>query len=142
MQNLVIKTAGEGYSLLITGLDANYAGFASIKTPTFNIVVGPVFQLSFSTFLGIATGGLSFSPNPGIAISDRGGNRITAVSGGTITAYMKTSPSGNEPLLPANRLIVPIVNGLAIFQGLYINTAGYPYVVGFHATIEVGPLKT
>lgn len=136
-KNLLIKSAGTGYSLKIVGLDSKFVGFASVTTSQFDVRIGPVFRLSFVSFVGIALGGLSFNPNPSISIADRGGNKISEFNFGTVTAYISKSPTPNEPLLPSDKCVANIKDGLAVFQKLFINRAGYPYVLGFRANIEV-----
>jgi len=123
--------------LQIIALDSKSVAFAAVTTSTFEVVTGPLFKLSFVTYLGLALGGTSFSPNPSVSVADRGGNKITSVSGGIITAYLYESPTGSEKLLPTSNLVATLTDGLATFKGMYINEVGYPYKLGFRANIEV-----
>ena len=99
--------------------------------------MGSPYRMSFVNYVGLATGGESFNPNPSVAITDRGGNKISDINSGYISAYLHENPTGNELLLPESQKVAYILGGLAIFQGLYINEAGYPYVVGFHLVNSV-----
>ena len=101
----------------------------------FSVEVGPQYKQSFVTFIGAAKGGLPFSPNPTIGITDRGGNVLVGVNQGTIQAVLTKSPKGTEVLLPKTRLVAKITKGLASFQQLYINAAGFPYQITFNATL-------
>ena len=52
-----------------------------------------------------------------------------------VTAFLSTTPHSpsapGEELLPVSSLTTSVVNGRALFQNLYINKAGYPYVISF-----------
>lgn len=105
------------------------------ESSSFSVEVGPQYKQSFVTFIGSAKGGLPFSPNPVIGITDRGDNVIVGVNHGTVTAVLTKSPKGTEVLLPKNQRISKIRNGLAVFQQLYINAAGFPYQVTFNTSL-------
>lgn len=131
-------TAGS-YTLTIFGSSSSNVDFASVNTLSFQVTTGDMFMLSFLQYVGTATGGVSFSPNPAIAVVDRGGNTVSSVNTGSISAYLSTRPTSasSEVLQPPASTTVTISYGTASFAGLYINTAGYPYVIAFHANIAV-----
>lgn len=66
-----------------------------------------------------------------MAIADRGSNVLTDISGNNITASLTSAPNGNEQLLPANNLTLPIIAGVAKFDQLYINESGSPFEITF-----------
>ena len=47
------------------------------------------------------------------------------------TTPMVVFPGDGQQLLPSSSLIVPVLNGIAEFTGLYINKTGYPYQITF-----------
>lgn len=116
------------------GRDSIGLEFSKAESSTFAVAIGSLYQLSMSTFVGKATGGVTFLPNPVVAVVDRGGNLIDSVDGYSITASL-TGPTGNEVLHPENGLTVSFSGGLAQFQNMYIQEAGYPYVISFNATL-------
>jgi len=134
-KGLSVKSAGSGYSLKYVGINSQGAPFAQAVSNTFNVEVGPQYKQSFVTFIGSAKGGLPFSPNPTIGVTDRGGNVIVGVNQGSVAAVLTKSPKGTEVLLPKNRLVAKFTNGLAAFQQLYINAAGFPYQITFNTTL-------
>ena len=131
----MIKTAGVGYTLLFVGRSASLNLFAFVSSIAFDVTVGDVYMTAFSKFVGTATGGIPFSPNPIVIAVDRGGNLINTVNNAFVTAYLIKSPTGNELLKPANMLTVQFYSGVATFQQLYLNETGSPYQIGFVSTL-------
>lgn len=123
LQNLLIKSAGEGYILRFVARNTLKVSVAAVTSNPFDVLVGDKFQLALVTPVGTATGGKAFSPNPILAVTDRGLNVINNVQSNTVIATMNPNAQG-ALLLPAKSTKVPIVNGYATFQNLYINPAG------------------
>jgi len=101
---------------------------------------GDAYKVGITTFIGVAFGGLPFSSNPIVSIVDRGDNIVSSINDGVITALLTKTPYNatiNSALQPSINTIVDIINGSAIFEGLYINRAGYPYQLTFKATTPV-----
>lgn len=93
--------------------------------------MGPKYRLFFYNYTGNAFGGEVFETYPTVGVVDRGENVITTMRSGTVTVSLAQSPTGLEQLRPANNLSVPISKGIAVFKGLYINEAGFPYQLLF-----------
>lgn len=114
----------------------------------FNVYIGEPYKLAFKKFIGAAFGGIPFSENPTIAVVDRGDNTISSYNTGTIIATLTKGPDNStdpisiikEKLLPQDLTIVNIVDGLAVFEGLYINEAGHPYEITFDISSPVSLL--
>ncbi len=134
-QNLLIKSVGSGYTLKFIGRLASHADFAQTYSSAFDVSLGDPYKLSFIRPIGTAFGGQMFSASPIVGIVDRGGNVVTDWSrGGRVTAALTTRPIGTERLLPVSGLVSDIVNGLATFDALHINEAGYPYQITFNCS--------
>lgn len=131
----MIKTAGTGYTLTYIGQDSQQVPFAFTTSPSFDVLVGPVYMTAFSKFVGTAAGGMPFLPNPVIVAVDKGGNLVSSVNGYTVTAFLSMSPTGKEKLKPEHLLTVQFFNGIATFQQLYINESGSPYQVAFSSNM-------
>lgn len=132
-QNLMLKTAGT-YKITYYGQSSSGRTFASVTSLPLTVVTGSLYQMVFTVYIGTASGGLPFSPNPIVALADRGGNLITSHSGGFVTATLR-GPTGHEILRPQGSTVVPFFGGIASFNGLHVNEAGYPYYVIFNASI-------
>ncbi len=133
---LQIQKAGTGYTLRYFGVDNNGNQFAVTESNPFDVLVGPVYQLAFATYIGTSTGGVPFYPNPSIAAVDRGGNVVRNVSGFTVRAYL-TGPLGANLLRPETSTVTSFFQGVAQFAFLYINEAGFPYTMAFNASIGI-----
>ena len=113
--DLMIKTAGDGYRLLFTLADANGNDLSYAYSSTFDVSVGPVFKQDFYQTVGAGTGGSPFSPNPTVALTDRGSNAVTTISSGTVEASIFV---GDVVLYPTDSKTVTIAAGYAVFEGL------------------------
>lgn len=134
-QNLMIKTTGVGYTLNIVAVDSNGNAVASKITPPFSVATGKIFKLNFQVFVSASTGGTVFSPAPKVAVVDRGDNLVTEGSAGILcTAFLSRSPSGMAQLRPSQSLSTIFELGIATFNGLFINEAGFPYELSFNTT--------
>ena len=129
--NLQIRAAGLAYVLEYNGYDSTNRFFATAYSNPFDVNVGAPYMLAFSTYMGRATGGLPFSPNPVVEIVDRGGNSLSNLTEVyEVTVSLLQFPAG-ATLLPLNALTVLATQGVAQFSSLYINQTGYPYQLGF-----------
>lgn len=124
---------------------------ADIFSDPFNVVTGQPFRLGFDVHVGNAFGGEPFASNPAVAIVDRGGNVIADISlyvdpddveANQIRAVLTTCPNAHlcptpdaaEDLLqPSANTVAMIVEGVAVFKGLYLNASGYPYQITFYS---------
>lgn len=130
--SLFFKTSGD-YQLKFIGRDASGNDFAQTICDSFTVYQGEQYKIIFHTYLGIANGGIPFSPNPVIAIVDRGDNIITDASD-VIKVELTRSPTNQETLQSINNIFqVDVMNGLATFDGLYLNRSGYPYELTFYS---------
>ena len=136
-KGIMFKFAGVGYQLKFVGSDSGN-DFGYTLSSTFDVFVGEPYRLQFATFIGAAFGGLPFSPNPSIAIVDRGGNQVS-VSSGKITASLVQSPYATERLRTLDTFDAFFSSGVASYSGLYLNTAGGPYAVSFITDIVIAP---
>ena len=135
---LTIKTAGAGYTLKVSARDRSGFAVAQVITPTFSVGIGSIFRLTFNTYISSGTGGVMFDPAPSVALVDRGGNVVSAVQGVRCSVFLSMTPSGREIMYPEDKLTTTFIDGVAVFQGLYINKAGYPYQIGFNASAAFG----
>jgi hypothetical protein len=119
--NLSINSAGVGYTLVATISSPS----ASATSALFDITAGPATQLVFSTQPSDSTGGVAFPTQPVVEVQDAGGNRVTSFSG-SVSLTIGTNPSGGTL---SGTTTVNVVNGLATFSGLSINTAGTGYTL-------------
>lgn len=115
-----------------TGRDTAGIAFASVASAFFSVAVGPVYKSQFSVFVGHTLGGQLISPQPAVSLADRGGNVVTTISGYTVTASLM-GPS--TALLPTMELTTVYKNGIAQFNGLYINKAGNNYIMVFKTNL-------
>ena len=114
--------------------------------------VGAAYKLAFQTYVGTAFGGIPFSDNPAVAVVDRGGNtvptadyalygddasyQIQAVLSACPFADIAASPAAMQALLqPAALTVAPLSQGIATFEGLYMNRSGYPYQITFYSDL-------
>lgn len=145
-QHLYLKRAGSGYTLRFIGRTVGGKDFAAVSSDAFTVKVGSPYKLQFYNYTGNAFGGEKFSNNPTVGVVDRGGN-VVVTSTGAVTVSLVSSPTGAEKLrtesMPSMPFTVPIMSGLAIFRGLYINEAGFPYQLGFSCSqVSQPPIST
>ena len=92
-ENLMVKTIGSGYVIKFTlrsqlGADLSYA-----FSQPFDVTEGNIFKMNFAQQVGSGTGGVPFSPNPVVAITDRGSN-VLQVDEGSVAASIDFGPEG------------------------------------------------
>jgi len=138
-RNLMVKMVGAGYSLKFTLKNNNGFDIAFSFSAQFEVTVGPIFKMFLVQEVGSATGGSAFSPNPVLAITDRGSNTLNVIAG-TVTAFINKSPAATTKLRSTSTtLTASINNGIASFTGLYINEAGGPYQLYFVCDLSFLP---
>jgi hypothetical protein len=133
-KNLFFTTAGSGYGLKFTGVSPTGQPFAATYSPSLNVTVGLIYKLVVTSFLGHAFAGTPFQNNPTVGVADRGGNVVKSLNSGHIFANITNN---GIDLLPSTSLKVKVVNGLAVFQGLYINEAADWYQINFSTNLPV-----
>jgi len=114
--------------------------FAQTFSNSFEVSYGDPYKLGITSFMGVAFGGSPFSSNPIVSIVDRGDNVVASVNHGVIKAVLTTTPynaSKVDALQPTEKTIVNIINGSAVFEGMFINRAGYPYQITFESIAQV-----
>jgi len=114
--------------------------FAQTFSNAFEVSYGDPYKLGITSFMGVAFGGSPFSSNPIVSIVDRGDNVVASVNHGVIKAVLTTTPynaSKVDALQPTEKTIVNIINGSAVFEGMFINRAGYPYQITFESIAQV-----
>jgi len=102
------------------------------ESASFQIDVGAMYSLSFTTQPVGGTGGLAFPTQPVITIEDAGGNTIsTSTSPVTLskcnsTRFLPASayPPPDGDLLPAGSTTMNAVAGVVIYNGLIFNKVG------------------
>lgn len=126
--------------------------FAEVIGQPFEVTVGAPYKLAFSNYVGTAFAGQVFVRNPAVAVVDRGGNIVTAATAYTddediaarqIRAVLTACPfpdlatvSDMKHLLqPESRTVATIYDGVATFEGLYMNRTGYPYQITFYSNM-------
>jgi hypothetical protein len=117
--------------------------FAQTFSNPFEVSYGDPYKLGITSFMGVAFGGSPFSSNPIVSIVDRGDNIVASVNHGdniVIKAVLTMTPynaSKVDALQPTENTIVGIINGSAVFEGMFINRAGYPYQITFESISQV-----
>ncbi|OQR98567.1 hypothetical protein ACHHYP_08287 [Achlya hypogyna] len=123
---LSINLVASGYTLSFVALSY---GLQTSSNP-FDIILGPPYQLSMYTYIGVAQGGTPFSPQPTVAIVDKGGNLVASVSSGSVSVAILNNPVGGI-LTPAIAHTVYFYEGFGKFYDLQIDKAGGPYTLKF-----------
>ncbi|OQR91459.1 hypothetical protein THRCLA_08991, partial [Thraustotheca clavata] len=123
---LSIDLVASGYTLVFVSLTYGL----QTTSNAFDIVLGPPYQLSMYTYIGVAQGGTPFSPQPTIAIVDKGGNIVNSVNSGTVSVAIANNPVGGI-LTPTIAYTVSFYQGFGKFYDLQIDKAGGPYTLKF-----------
>lgn len=126
---LYINEAGQDYRLRYIFRDEHglTLGHADAAT-TLDVMVGEPYQIDVTASPGRAYGGALFGDMPAVGVKDRGGNHLTNVNIGQVAVELVDDDGGTPSslLLHADEGTGPTVqieNGLAIFDGLYMNEA-------------------
>jgi hypothetical protein len=128
-----INKAGTGYTLTATDTSD-----ALIQPSTaFNVTVGPVTQLAFSTQPAGASGGTAFATQPVVVIQDAGGNTVTTDTH-AVTMAIGTNPSTGVLTTCTSTTTA----GVAAFTGCTINKVGTGYTLTATDTLDAGLTHT
>jgi trimeric autotransporter adhesin len=114
--SLSINKVGTGYTL-----SAASSGLTAATSAAFNISVGSVTALAFTTQPSNATGGVAFTTQPVVKLQDASGNNVGA--GTNQVTLSLTAPANGATLSCANNS-VNAVAGTATFSGCKIDLAG------------------
>jgi hypothetical protein len=130
--NLSIDTVGNNFTL--TATDAA-DGPLAVTSNAFNITaVAVVDHIAFGTLPAPTAAGATLTPAVTVVLDDSGGHPVTTATG-SATVVILTGPAGAQ-LLGSHTATV--VNGVATFSGLSIDTAGaytlYATYGALHAT--------
>ena len=93
---------------------------------------GAATMLSFFVPVGQATGGLSFLPNPQVAVTDVGNNVVTSMDDGSVTVSLSTNTAGGT--LSGQQLSEKLTQGVAVFHELKLDVAGSDYILKFESS--------
>jgi hypothetical protein len=118
--DLSINKPGTGYTLTATA-----TGLTGATSATFNITVGPLAQLVFSTQPSNAAAGATIAPAVQVTGQDAGGNTVTSFAGNVTVAFGNNPGSGT---LQGN-LTRAAVAGVATFNDLSIDKTGTGYTL-------------
>ena len=129
---LSIDKADYGYQLQFTLYDEYDLVMDTETGEQFAVEVGNRFALEITSQPEGAYGGNIFGNQPALAIIDRGGNIVTDVNEGTVNvSLLKGSDIATLQCTGDGEFVVPIINGLVNFAGLYINEAHVEYTLKF-----------
>lgn len=117
---LSINKPGTGYTLSATA-----TGVSTATSNVFDIAIGPLAQLVFSTQPVNATAGASITPAVVVTGQDAGGNTVTGFTG-NVTVAIGTNP-GSGTL--SGTLTKAAVAGVATFSNLSIDKAAVAYTL-------------
>jgi Bacterial Ig-like domain (group 1)/Calcineurin-like phosphoesterase len=122
---LSINNAGSGYTLI-----ASSTGLTDATSPAFDISVGSAVKLGFFVQPTAATGGATIAPAVQVEIQDVGGNRVAGATN-SVTLAIGTNPNSGTL---AGTKTVAAVNGVAMFSGVSIDSAGAGYTLDASAS--------
>jgi hypothetical protein len=150
---LHIRETGQDYTLRFIARKLNGDLVADVFSDPFDVVVGEPYKLAFQTHVGTSFGGEPFANSPAVAIVDRGGNivpdsasyidpddteanQIRAVlTACPRVALCPTTAALEARLQPTANTVATITEGVATFEGLYLNDSGYPYQITFYSSL-------
>ena len=153
MQDLHIKEAGEGYTLRFIARKINGDLVADVFSEPFDVTTGEPYKLAFVTSVGTAFAGQTFLNSPVVAVVDRGGNVVADyiayaadddIGADLITAALTACPDAQlcpdagttrALLQPQSATVAALRDGVATFDGLYLNRSGYPYQIAFSSNL-------
>ncbi|HET9050190.1 MAG TPA: RHS repeat domain-containing protein, partial [Candidatus Dormibacteraeota bacterium] len=125
--NCSVDRAGTGYTLTAT------TGSVTATSTAFDVGVGPIAQIAFTTQPGGGTGGVAWPAQPIVAIEDAGGNQEPAASGSV--ALSITAGTGSGALTCAANAL-PAVRGAALFDGCRIDRTALAYTLTARDTAD------
>jgi len=142
---LYIDEAGGGYRLRYIFRDEYGLTLGHVDAlTTFAVVVGEPYRIAVTANPGRAYGGALFGDMPAVGVKDRGGNHLSDINAGEVTIELiGDDGSASDLLLHADDgtgPTVPIEDGLAIFDGLYMKEARLYNRLRFTTTLSLaGP---
>ncbi|MGB2711420.1 MAG: hypothetical protein WBC33_07870 [Conexibacter sp.] len=99
-------------------------GTPQVDSNTFDVTVGPLAQIAFTTQPSGATAGSAFTTQPKVTARDAGGNTVTSYAG-TVTLTIGTNPGGGT----LSGCSSTRTNGVTSFSGCKIDKSGVGYVL-------------
>lgn len=114
----VIDEVGTGYRLRAKD------GAPQVDAAAFNVTLGPLAQLAFTTQPAGAAAGTAFTTQPKVTAQDAGGNTVTSYAG-TVTLSIGTNPGGGT----LSNCSQSRSNGVVTFSGCRIEKSGVGYVL-------------
>ncbi|MHA3703392.1 RHS repeat-associated core domain-containing protein [Jatrophihabitans sp. YIM 134969] len=115
-----VDRTGTGYRLVAT------SGTARVQSAPFDVSVGPVSRLAFTTSPGGGTGGTAWSTQPTVTVQDAGGNTVATATPTIDLAVVDGTGSG---ALTCTATSLPAVRGVARFAGCAIDRTASAYRV-------------
>ena len=136
---LSIDKAGTGYTLKATS-----TGLDPATSQAFNITVGPVNKLAFTTQPSGGVPSTVFTTQPVVTVQDAGGNTITTNPGMNASITLSIAPgtgTAGAVLTCTGSNSRTASNGVATFTGCQINLAGTGYRLRAITTINPGAIN-
>ena len=123
--NLSVNNTGNGYTL-----SAASAGLTGATSSAFNVTAGTASKLAFTVQPTNVVAGSAIAPAITVSVEDAAGNVVTTANN-SITMTIANNPSSGTL---AGTTSVAAVNGVATFNNLNINNAGFGYTLSAGAT--------
>ena len=130
-----ISRVGTGYTLRFIAVNAFNTPIAFTFSDEFVVTLGDPYTLVLDPNMGPFLGGLPFGIQPSVIITDRGGNTITSIDEGTVSAELYSTPYPDEVLLTNGTKTATFSGGVAQFEGLYLNLQGGGYELVFNSSL-------
>ena len=137
---LYLNEAGGGYQLRYVFRDEYGIAMGFVVGDPFMVEKGIPYRIRVISQPGQAYGGAVWGDQPVVAVEDRGFNLLQGVSEGTVSIHLADEVDEGPSLLRSKGGVgdtVPIVNGVAIFDGLYINDSRYSYTLNFTTSLDL-----
>ncbi len=99
-------------------------GTPQVDSSSFNVTVGPLAKLAFTTQPSGAVAATAFTTQPKVTAQDLGGNTVTSYAG-TVTLTIGTNPGGGT----LSNCSQTRSNGVVSFSGCRIEKSGVGYVL-------------
>ena len=120
--DLSVDSAGTGYILTFT------SGSATGTSNTFDVAVGAATQLVVTQSPSVAFANVPLTDDVIVQVRDAGNNLVDTDNTSTLTIAIDNDPSNGTAQL-GGTLTATVVNGVATFSGLTIDTAGAGYTL-------------
>jgi hypothetical protein len=133
MSGLYINDLGAGFTLKIW----SFSHKLKVFTAPFAVTMGAPFKIALATQPGTASGGAFFTPQPTVAIQDKGGNIVNTQNSGTVTVSISSNPVAGTLAYPANGKTLTFNQGQAPYQQLKVDVAGSPYRLKFVTSLPL-----